>query len=76
MTQEQALRWLVAFLKNIGTEIGRAHAHWFGAGAGVFAIPNGKIAGCKFQAVVDEGIKQGLISKRRTAKGRVFLKSK
>ena len=78
MTRTDALSWLVNFLKSIGDEVGRAHAHWYGAGAGIFDAPKPfgiRKGGLDFQAVLENGISQGLISRRRTAKGRVYIKA-
>ena len=69
------VKWIVDTIKNdIKKEIGRSQLHWYGYGAGVFYRPNGVVVGCKFQNAVDAAVKAGLIARRKTAKGKVYLR--
>ena len=69
------VKWIVDTIKNdIKKEIGRSQLHWYGYGAGVFYRPNGVVVGCKFQNAVDAAVKAGLIARRKTARGKVYLR--
>lgn len=70
------MKWVVDTIKSdINQEIGRSQLHWMGYGQGVFSRPNGKVVGCKFNKAIDEAVESGSISRRKTAKGKVWLKA-
>ena len=70
------MKWVVDTIKSdINQEIGRSQLHWMGYGQGVFSRPNGKVVGCKFSKAIDEAVESGSISRRKTAKGKVWLKA-
>ena len=70
------VKWVVDTIKSdINQEIGRSQLHWIGYGKGIFSRPNGKVVGCKFNMAIDEAVESGSISRRKTAKGKVWLKA-
>ncbi len=69
------IKAIVATLKEVNKEMGRANLHWYLAGKGVLDRPNGDIARCNYQKAIDEAVELGLISRRKTPKGKVFLKA-
>ena len=73
---DKSIEWMIKYLKSFTSyELRRNCVHHAGYGAGIFSKPSGEIYGCRFQKIVDEAIRKGLVSKRKTARGAVYLKA-